>query len=167
MTAETLERPDSERAESFWKRLDKMRAGMLGLGTGFRLVPMSHHVDRENGALWFIAADGSEVVNASMSGPRETQYVITSADQGLYANIQGTLSLVDDERKLEELWNAVAGAWFDGGPRDAEAKLLKFEPGRAEVWTTTTTSVVFAYEIAKAKVTDRKPDVGEHFTLTF
>ena len=36
----------------------------------------------------------------------------------------------------------------------------------AEVWATGGT-LSFLYQIAKSKVTGEKPDMGEHFTLSF
>ena len=80
--------------------------------------------------------------------------------------INGKLELSDDNAKLDEVWNAVASSWFEGGERDPDVRLLKFTMSEAEVWTTAG-RIGFFYEIAKSKITGTKPDTGDHFTVSF
>lgn len=167
MDTSVIEDTGLERARAFWDRLADVRAGMLGLDVAHRMVPMTHYADKGESTLWFIAADGAEIVETVKAGPRAAHYVLASAREGLYANVVGELSLDTNQMKLDELWNAVADSWFEGGRRDPDVQLLKFRLREAEVWSTTTNSLSFAYEIAKAKVSDEKPDVGENYVLTF
>lgn len=167
MESPVMENPSVQQQATFWERLSDVRAGMLGLDVAHRMVPMTHYAERDASTLWFIAADGAEIVESVKAGPRAGHYVLTSASDGLYANMTGQLSLDPSEAKLDELWNTVAEAWFEGGKRDPDVQLLKFRLSEAEVWTTTTSRLSFAYEIARAKITDEKPDVGENFVLKF
>ena len=48
--------------DDFWQRLDGINAGMLGVTDDLNLVPMSHTADRDQMALWFITAEGVNLV---------------------------------------------------------------------------------------------------------
>jgi general stress protein 26 len=167
MESSVAESASLDRANEFWNRLEEVRAGMLGLEAAHRMVPMTHYTEKTAGILWFIGADGTDIVNSVSVQPRDAHYVLTSASEGLYANMIGTLALEEDAAKLDEIWNAVASSWFEGGRRDPDVRLLRFQLTEAEVWSTTTSKLSFAYEIAKAKMTDKKPDVGNNYVLVF
>jgi len=61
--------PDTRTRDDFWSRLDEAQAGMLTAGDA-RPVPVTHYADREAGALWFITADGTDLVRALTAGPQ-------------------------------------------------------------------------------------------------
>lgn len=152
----------SDRKQEFWDRLGSVNAGMTGLESDLRFLPMSHNV--LDGRLWFISAKGQHLVEACTAGPQDALHIVT--DSGIHANIRGTLALSDDEETLDELWNAVASSWFEEGKRDPDIRLLEFTPKQAEVWLTPG-GLGFLFQIAKSKVTGDKPDMGETFTLSF
>ena len=158
MTQQTLT-PDD-----FWPRLDKVQAGMLAAGTA-RAVPMSHYADREAGVLWFITAQGTDIQQASVH-PAEAVYIVASGDGKLYARIHGTAQVIHDRAQLEELWNPIAGSWFDGGIDDPDVRLVKMTLSEAEVWATDG-GLRFLYETAKAHVTGETPDMGVNGVLRF
>ena len=154
--------------QNFYDNMEDVRAGMLGLASDGKLVPMSPNFDDEDpAAIWFITAQGTDLVNGVSAGPQDARFVVAEGRAGLYADIDGTLSLSTDQQKLDELWNAVASAWFEDGKQDPDVRLLKFEPKRAEAWITSTSGVKFFYEIIKGNLTGEEPDAGEHVTLTF
>ena len=150
--------------EEFWSRLDDVQAGMLTT-EGARPVPMSPYADRDANAIWFITADGTDIAQAAAGGSRAS---FTLADSGskIYATVDGTVSLSDDAAKLDELWSPVASAWFEDGKEDKDVRLVRMTPQQAEVWATDG-AAGFLYEIAKANLTDSKPDMGEHARITF
>jgi general stress protein 26 len=157
----------SDNSETFWSRMEATNAGMLGIAANGKLVPMSHYVDRAASSLWFITAHGTDLVTELEKGPQAANYVLASGGDGLYARITGSLALNTDPAKLDEIWNAIASSWFEGGKRDPDIRLLQFSLTEADVWTTTTRGLAFFYEIAKSKVTGDEPDTGAHFTLAF
>lgn len=149
----------------FWDRLETVNAGMLDAGDGARWVPMSHTADRETNTLWFLTAAGTQAVDAVTAGPQTAAYLLADNAKGLFAQVTGSLALSTDRAKLEELWNPVAGAWFDGGIDDPDLRMLAFTVTGGEVWATPTSGVRFLFNIAKAQVTGKEPDMGDHFTL--
>lgn len=152
--------------QDFWKRLADVNAGLLGCEPDWRLVPMSHYPDEDANALWFITAQGTELVDAVANGSKRAVHAIADADNKLYARIEGQLSVSHDTEKLDEIWSTVASSWFEGGKRDNDVRLLQFKIATAEVWVTTG-GLGFLYETAKANLTKAKPDMGEHFTVQF
>jgi general stress protein 26 len=157
----------SDDTKAFWDRMAGVNAGMLGVRDDTRLVPMSHYADPATKSLWFITAQGTDLVSDVEGGAKDAQYVIASGSDGIYALVNGQLSLSTDAAKLDEIWNAVASSWFEEGKRDPDIRLLQLSISDAEVWATSKSSIAFLYQIAKAKLTGEKPDMGEHFTLTF
>jgi general stress protein 26 len=150
--------------EEFWDRLDDIRTGMLGTDKA-RVVPMTHYVDKDAKALWFITANGTDLAKTAQTGA-SAEYIVISNDEHLYARIDGKVKAVTDPAKLDELWNAIAGAWFEDGRQDDDIQLLRMDLSEAEVWATGG-SLSFLYQVAKAHITDEKPDMGQHGTIRF
>ncbi|WP_281991881.1 pyridoxamine 5'-phosphate oxidase family protein [Sulfitobacter geojensis] len=152
--------------KEFLDRLEDTRVGMLSAGSA-RAVPMSHYFDDDDpsATLWFITAKQTDLSKAAGAGTPGT-FIVSSTDESLHARVEGTLSVSNDPAKLDDIWNKVAEAWFEGGKQDPDIQLLRFDPREAEVWLTGG-SLKFLYEIAKAQLTDSTPDVGEHAVITF
>lgn len=150
--------------EEFWDRLDDIRTGMLAAGQA-RAVPMSHYADRDAGVLWFITAQGTDIVKSAKAGS-SAEYIVSSDDEHLYARIDGTVHAVTEPEKLAELWSVVPAAWFEDGWQDKDVQLVRMDLTEAEVWATGG-SLSFLYEIARAHLTGKKPDMGEHGTIKF
>ncbi|ANT59380.1 general stress protein [Salipiger sp. CCB-MM3] len=148
----------------FWKNMKNVRAGLLA-ADGERPVPMSPNADPEENAIWFITAKGSAADRAAKSGG-EASFHVADPKSHLYANIFGTLTISDDEEKLDEIWSVVAGAWFKNGREDDSVRLVKMTPKDGEVWVSNG-GASFLYEIAKSQMSDDTPDVGEHGRVVF
>ncbi|KIN61428.1 putative general stress protein 26 [Sulfitobacter noctilucae] len=152
--------------KEFLDRLEDTRVGMLSAGNA-RAVPMSHYFDDDDpkATLWFITAKQTDLSQVAATGAEGT-FIASSNNESLYARVNGTLSVSQDKAKLDEIWNKVASAWFEGDQRDPDVQLLRFDPSEAEVWITGG-SLKFIYEIAKANLTGSKPDMGDHAVLRF
>lgn len=152
----------------FWDRMEDVRTGMLGIKGQGRLVAMSPRIDDDMpGHIWFISAKGTDLAKATATGPCDARLVLADDSAGLYADIDGTLTHSTDREALDEVWSFVADSWFEGGKADPDLRLLRFTPREAEVSVTTTSGVAFFYEMAKAKLTDEKPDVGSQGIVRF
>lgn len=149
--------------DTFWDRVGDARAVMIDIDG--RAVPMSPYSDREAGVVWFITAEGTDAHKAATGGG-DVRMVVADASAKLYADVAGRLSVANDPGKLDELWSPVAAAWFEDGREDGDVRLLAFRPHQAEVWATDG-AAGFLYEIAKANLTDDKPDMGEHGHVNF
>ncbi|MGR3638176.1 pyridoxamine 5'-phosphate oxidase family protein [Alterinioella nitratireducens] len=153
--------------QEFWKRLDDVQAGMLGLDGQDRLVPMSPQVDDDvPGHVWFITAKGTDLAEGVASGPKDARFVVADAKSGLYADVAGQLRQSNDREALDEVWSFIAEAWFEGGETDPDVCLLQFTPRAGEV-SLTDGGAKFLYEIAKSTLTDAKPDAGAQGSVSF
>ena len=61
-----------------------------------------------------------------------------------------------------EIWKKTDDVWWKGGPDDPNARVLTIEPVTAELWDGPSSSLVAAYEFAKARITGEKPFLGEN-----
>jgi general stress protein 26 len=150
--------------KEFWDRMEETRAGMLATEGG-RAVPMSHYVERDANTLWFITANGTDLAKTAQTGAA-AEYLISSASESLYARIDGTVQAVTDPQKLDDLWSAVAAAWFEDGRKDDDIQLIRFDMTEAEVWATGG-SMSFLYEVARANITKETPNVSDHGVIRF
>ncbi len=152
----------------FWDRMEDVRAGMLGIKGHGRLVAMSPNTDDDiPDAIWFITAKGTDLARGVAAGPKPAQFVVSADGPGLYADVEGELSLSSDREALDEVWSFVSDAWFEGGQHDPDVTLLRFVPRTAEISITSGGGSKFLYEIAKAHLTDETPDMGAQGTVTF
>ncbi|MCA1774969.1 MAG: pyridoxamine 5'-phosphate oxidase family protein [Paracoccaceae bacterium] len=158
----------SDDKQEFFDRLDKVQAGMLGLTKDGETVPMAPQLRKDqDGKIWFITAQGTDLVQGVAAGPQEARLVVADSESGLYANVEGKLSLSHDPDVLDELWSPMAAAWFEDDRKDPDVRLLCFEPSFAACWFNTTSGVKFLYEIAKANLSDTQPDTGRKTEVRF
>lgn len=159
---------DTKLRETFWSRLSKQRAGMLGPrddGKG-HMQPMTPYADPEGRCIWFIAAADEALVQTHAHG-EHVHFTFQSPDEEFYACVRGTLEVSHDSEKLDELWNRVAAAWFPEGRDDPKVRLLKLTPKDAAVWTAEASAFTFGLEVLRATVGSKdRPDVGEHAEIT-
>ena len=149
-----------------WKELEDTRAGMLGIvGSGQHFQPMSHHADEAGRKLWFLTKRSTDLFKAI--GPGSTaHFVLVAKGQDFHACMSGPITEEMDRAKLDEMWNPIVGAWFEGKD-DPDLAMIVVTLDSAALWASTSSSARFAYEIAKANMTDSDPDVGVHNVVNF
>lgn len=155
---------ESEKREEFWDRLEDCRSGLLDIKG--RAVPMTHNLEPEDGNIWFLTAKGTEMAAAAEQG-ESCRYLVCDDANAIYAVVEGALAVSTDRAKLDEVWNAMASAWFEEGKQDPDLVLIRLRPAKAEVWLGPESGFKFLWSVAKAKVTGEEPDFGTHFNLAF
>lgn len=155
--------PDKAKLQSaLYDALDHERVGMLGLdSTSDHMQPMTHFLDREDGALYFISARDTHLVR-HLTVPREVHFTIVSKDKGVHACMSGLLEQTDDPDKLDELWSPAASMWFDGGKDDHKVVLLRLPLAEAAVWLSEANALQFGIQMVRGAMSSHDPDVGEH-----
>jgi general stress protein 26 len=158
----------AEARDTLFDTMSDVRAGMLGVqGSDQHMQPMTHHLDRDTGEVWFITSRASDLVRALGSGAT-AHFTITGQDHRTWACMSGPLVKSDDAAKLDEIWSVVAAAWFDKGREDPDICLLQLTLSSAALWTATGNPLVFGLEVARANMTeDKKPDLGSHVIIDF
>jgi general stress protein 26 len=120
----------------------------------------------EDAVLYFFVSKKTELgrrlqqdgnVNVSYADPAKDSYV----------SIAGQARIGNDASTKERLFNAMAKAWFPGGPSDPDLELVEVQIHHAEYWDVKQSKVTQLYKIAKAAVSGEPPQMGEHRTVEF
>lgn len=158
------EKTPAENREKIGELIKDIKFAMLTTaerdGT-LRSRPMTVQEQEFDGDLWFfVGADYPQVAEM-----RENNHVnLSFADSGKdsYVSVSGTVELVRDRQKMEELWNPVLKAWFPDGLEDPNLALLKVSTTQAEYWDAPNGKVTQLVGFAKALVTGKQADIGEN-----
>jgi len=130
--------------------------------------PMATQEADPQGNLWFLTRkDSSKIsevqserhVNVSFAEPKDTRFV----------SVSGTVELVEDRKKIEELWNPIYKAWFPRGLEDPEIVLMKVHVSEAEYWDTPNGKMVQLAGFVKAVATGKsyRTSEDEHAKIDF
>lgn len=126
----------AELERKFWKALKSDRTALLGLSRGGagHAQPMTAQIEGdEGGPIWFFSANDVDLVQAIGGG---ADAFLHFADKGhdLFASVEGRVAIDTDRDTIDRLWNPFVAAWFKGGKDDPKLRLLRFEPGNAQIW---------------------------------
>ncbi len=123
---------NAELKAKFWDALNKERTAMLGC-TGTFPRPMTAQVEDDRGPIWFFTARQNDLAEATASKPQDGLLMFTAKDHAMFATVGGTLQQDNDPAVIERLWNPFVAAWYTGKD-DPKLRLLRFDPGNAEIW---------------------------------
>lgn len=146
--------------EELIRLLKKFRFAMLTTMTadGKHVAhPLTVQEREFDGDLWFIIAARSSSVE-NLRSHKEVNVSFSGDDA--WVSLTGTAEIVEDRAKLEELWSPAVDAWFESGPSDPNAALLKFTAEGAEYWHNTSGKIVQAI----AALTGRRVE-GDNATV--
>lgn len=144
--------------------LDDTKAGMLWIeGSGLHPQPMTHHLDRAGGQLWFIADRNSDLVGKVGQGA-EARFTVVTKAQDIHLGLVGPMEQVENEDRLSELWAPVATAFFGGeSPVAAEsAILLRLTLREAAIWASPKNRVILGLQLLRAGAGGSTEDLGYH-----
>ena len=124
-----------ELEKKFWKAVKSdmtMMIGLDGVEDG-HARPMTAQFDGDRGPIWFFTSKDNGIVRKLGQGDRA---IATFASKGhdLFATVHGSLSVDNDRRVVDRLWNRWIAAWYEGGKDDPKLVLLRFDAERAEIW---------------------------------
>ncbi|MBR0652349.1 pyridoxamine 5'-phosphate oxidase family protein [Roseomonas terrae] len=129
---------DKEIEAKFWKELRSDMTVMLGVRGTDRPVmrPMTAQLDGDDdkGPLWFFTAKDNDIVENVRGGTADGVISFASKGHGVFALVQGKLSVQKDRAVIDRLWNRFVAAWYEGGKDDPKLTMLRFDPADAEIW---------------------------------
>ncbi|MBC7892270.1 MAG: pyridoxamine 5'-phosphate oxidase family protein [Sphingobacteriaceae bacterium] len=123
--------------------------------------PMATNEMEEDGSLWFFTDQSSEKVS-ELSHDNVVSLSYSNPDDNTYVCLTGEAEVVDDRKKMKELFNPMVKAWYPKGLDDPDMTLLKVIPQDAEYWDGSSSKMVVAFNMLKAVVTGKEYDEGEH-----
>lgn len=158
---------NTEVQDRLWKAIDANNTGMLGLtGDNHHFQPMTAFVEKDANTLWFFTRKETDLAQSVANGAGSDAAFIF-VDRKLQACIDGRLSLAHDKERIDRYWNAHVAAWYPDGKDDPQLTLLRLDVSDAAVWITEGGLLKYAFEVAKANVSNATPDVGERRDLNF
>ena len=161
------DRTETDARGQLFDQLDDVRAGMLGVeGSGQHMQPMTHYFDRDTGELWFITSRDTDLVRGIGQG-NTAHFCVQSTSQDFYACLSGPIRQSQDEAKLDEIWSAVAAAFFEGGREDRDVCLLHMPLREAAIWSSSGNPFAFGIEVLRANMTDGTAKTGTHKVINF
>ena len=142
-----------------WKEVQDEQIGMLGVvgGEPHHFQPMTAFAEKEAGQIWFFTYEDTELVQQIGQGGT-AMFVFQT--KGLWACIGGQLSVRRDAERMDKYWNAVVAAWYPEGKDDPRLTMLCLDAEDAQVWIAEAGPLKFAWEIARANLERRQPDLG-------
>src|SRR5690606_4289281 len=130
-------------------------------GLSLRARPMYMVQESFEGHLWFFTRRD---LHKTVEVAQDSRVNLAFVDQpnNHYVSISGNARLTADRALIDDLWNPMVDAWFPEGKRSPEVALLEVEVHDAEIWDSSTSKMRQLFAIAKAKITDTRPEIGEN-----
>jgi general stress protein 26 len=155
-----LEKFQTDPQGQLWNRLADVRFVMLGSpDPAQHMQPMVPQIDEGRSVIWFYTDTSSDLISALGGGAKSVH--MSAMESDYQACVCGLLEEHRSEDIINEFWSPIVAAWFEGGKSDPNLTMLKFTPKDAAVWASTKNPIKFAWEIARANLKGRTPDVGE------
>ena len=141
MGGETLE-------SRLWGMIGARSLGLLSLTkSGLHAQPVVAFAEARFKRLWLVAPADCELVRSISDDAGSAMFM--AQDGEMLASIGGAVRIVNDRRRAERHWNAVAQAWYPDGPRDSKLVLLRLTCLDAEVSISEVGVTKFAWDISR------------------
>jgi general stress protein 26 len=149
-----------------WEIIEKVGIAMLTtrFPGGLRARPLEARPERNAGVIWFVT-DLRSGKEHEIETEHDVGLVFIDHKDKAYLSITGRAEVWRDHAKAAEIWRSNDNAWWHG-PDDPNVCLLRVRPITAELWDGPASAAVAAFEFAKARVTGKKPNVGENRKVT-
>ncbi len=121
--------------------------------------PMATQKVDDEGCIWFMS-DKDSSKNLDIHDDNKVQLFYSNQSSAEYLSIYGTAEIIFDKKLIEEMWSAIAKAWFTEGKDDPAISLIKVTPEDGYYWDTKNNKVVALAKIAVAAVTGKTMDDG-------
>lgn len=119
---------------------------------GLRSRPLTVQKLTED-AVWFLVADDADWLDEALG-----EVNVALSDDSTWVSVSGRGQLVRDQALLDELGNAVTDAWFEEGKNP-----VALQVNVAQVdWWDSPGKLRQLVGLAKAAVTDSRPNLGDH-----
>ena len=156
-----------DHAQRVWDILEKTSTGMLTtrFAGGLRARPLDARPDRDAEAIFFIT-DVRGLKDDEIQVCPDVCFTVVDGSENAWLSITGRGHVLNDDALAARYWKKSDDVWWPGGPRDANARVLRLEPHTAELWDGPASRNVVRHEFAKARATGEKPDLGENRKTT-
>ena len=149
--------------QKLWDIIKDIKVGMLTSVDDklLRARPMHNVQDEFKGKLWYFTDSNAHKV-AEIQDEQDVCISYADPKSQNYVSLSGKATLTRDEGLINRFWNPFTAAWFNKGKDDDSVALLEITVQQAEYWDAQSDGVMSIFEIVKANLTDKKPDLGHN-----
>jgi len=160
---------DDKARTKVWELIKDIRIAQLvthGEGDFLNARPMAAMNKDFDGALWFFTEAGSPKISEIQNNAHILLIFNKPSDQE-YVSVQGRAEVLNDRKRITELWSEAARIWFPKGTDDPSIRLIRVDVSRAEYWDSPSSTLVMIYGYAVARLTGETPKVGDNKKVAF
>jgi general stress protein 26 len=156
----------STSADRVWEIIETVGIAMLttSFPGGLRARPVEARPDRDAGLIWFVT-DLRSGKEHEIEAEHDVGLVFIDAKAKAYLSITARAEVRRDHAKAAEIWKRNDNMWWNG-PDDPNVCVLRVRPLTAELWDGPASAAVAAFEFVKARITGKKPNLGENRKVT-
>lgn len=121
--------------------------------------PMTTQQVDDEGAFWFFSSRSSHK-NNELEADARVQLLFANTSASEYLTVYGRAAILDDRKKIEEMWSPAVKAWFQGGKDDPDLTLIKVTPEHAYYWEPKQNKMVTLFKMATSAVTGQPSEMG-------
>ncbi len=155
-----LKKFDTDPQRQLLSEIKSARCVMLGSPDhDAHMQPMAPQVDLDAGIIYFYSDNTSELGSKILARPGSVH--LCHIEDDYQACVRGMLSPHSDPATIDKFWSPMVEAWYPGGKTVPKMLMLKFEPDHAAVWASDKSTIGFMFEVAKANITGKTPEVGK------
>jgi general stress protein 26 len=157
---------DQDHHGRVWEIVETVGVCMLTTRSadGLRARPLEARPDRGNGLIWFVT-DVRSGKEHEIEAEHDVGLVFIDHAGKAYLSITARAEVLNDHTQAAEIWKSTDSVWWKG-PDDPNVCVLRVTPITAELWDGPASKAVAIYELAKARVTGEKPNLGENRKVT-
>jgi general stress protein 26 len=157
---------EQDHLDRIWQIIERVGVCMLTTQSpaGLRARPVEPRPDRNAGVIWFVT-DLHSGKEHEIEAEHDVGLVFIDAGAKAYLSITARATVLRDHAKAAAIWKSSDDIWWHG-PDDPNVCVLRITPVTAELWDGPASNAVAVFEFAKAKLTGKKPNLGENRKIT-
>lgn len=125
----------------------------------FATRPMGTQQVDAAGNFWFFSSADSDK-NSEIKDDQQVQLIYSKASDAHFLSVTGKATIIRDRKKIDELWDKLAQAWFKGGKEDPNLTLICVKPENAYYWDTLNGKMISLIKIAISAFSGQQSDGG-------
>ncbi|QJB70286.1 pyridoxamine 5'-phosphate oxidase family protein [Parasphingorhabdus halotolerans] len=152
--------------EELYDMIDDVGTAMLVTENEYdlRSRPIKGKLYRDSGEIWFLTETPSDKT-AEIGADKQSNLTYACPEKETYVSMSGHAAICRDADKIDDLWEPWAEAWLKCDKDDPKVAAICFIPEIAEYWSSPESALVQTWELAKAKITGKKPEMGDNKTM--
>lgn len=127
--------------------------------------PMGTQDVDSQGNLWFFSDINSDK-NREIEENKNVQLFYSHPGKSTYLVVNGEAEIINDQTKIEELWNPIVKIWFKEGKNDPDISIIKVNTKSAYYWDADGNKMINFFKILASVATGTTLISGKEGVIT-